>query len=93
MRLVVIIIIAIAILSYFRVDIRSLVESQSFRDNFGFVWDWLLSIYNNFLARPVSYIWNEIIVKLLWNSFIENLERIKGGDGPSLIDSAPQAPK
>ena len=78
-KLIVLIIIAIAILSYLGFDLRAFINSPIVQDNFGFVFSFVGGVWNNYLAGPASYLWNDIFIKFLWNSFIDNLERIKEG--------------
>lgn len=83
------IIIFILILSYFGVSVRSIVENQMVRDNFVYVWTWIKGVWITYLADTASYIWNDIFADLLWDSFLENLKRIKSGENMELMEQAP----
>ena len=89
-KFIVIIIIAIIILSYFGFDLRSIVEAPETQENIGYVWGGVVYIWENWLAGPISYLWNDIFIDLLWDSFIENLERIKGGETTTITELAPE---
>jgi len=83
LRLIIFIIIVIAVLSYFNFNIRNFFESDVVRNNFGYIWNFVKYVWNNFLARPAKYLWNDVFIDLIWNSFIENLQRFKQGQGPT----------
>jgi hypothetical protein len=88
-KYIILIIILIAVLSYFGINIKSIVESDIFKENFGYVWNWCKYVWETYLAGPAKYLWNDVFVDLLWNSFIDNLKRIKGGKSPEIIEYAP----
>lgn len=89
-KLVLIIIIAIIILSYFGFNLRAIVESPETQGNLGYVWGLLVGTWDNYLAKPVLYLWNDIFIDLMWNSFVDNLERIKAGDPSTIEELAPE---
>ena len=86
-KTIVLIIIAILIISYFGINLRALVTSPTTQDNVSYVTTGAINLWNNFLKEPVTYVWNEIFVKLIWNTALENL---KSGslNGPSLTSSS-----
>ena len=79
-KLIIIIIIAIIVLSYFGFDLRSIVEAPQTQDNLGYVWGFVVSIWDNYLKGPILYFWNNIFIDLLWETFVSNFERIKAGE-------------
>jgi len=79
-RLILIILILILVLSYFNVDIRSIVEAPQTQDNLGYVFGWVILVWDEYLSTPVLYFWNNIFIDLLWESFVSNMERIKRGE-------------
>lgn len=78
-KLIVLIILAIAVLSYLGFDLRAFVHSPIVQGNFGFIFDFVGGVWENYLAGPARYLWNDVFIKLFWNSFIDNMERIKNG--------------
>ena len=86
-RTIVIIIIAILIISYFGINIRTLVTSPTTQDNVSYVTAAAMSLWNNFLKVPVMYVWNELVVKVIWNTALENLKNGSLG-APSLTSSS-----
>ena len=91
-KLILIIIIIIIVLSYLNIDIRGIIEAPQTQENLGYVWGWVTLIWNNYLADPVLYFWNNIFIDLLWESFVDNLERIKQGQPHDFELNAPQVP-
>ena len=90
-RLVILLIIIIAVLSYFNFDIKKFFESDIVRNNFNYAWNWVMYVWETYLAGPAGYLWNDVFIDLIWNSFIENLQRFKAGQGPGF--NIPQLPK
>jgi len=86
-KLIVLIILGIAILSYLGFDLRGFISSEIVQNNFGFIFSFLGNIWHNYLAKPADYLWNDIFLDLIWNSFIENLGRLKSGEPSTLIDN------
>lgn len=98
-RILVVVILALAVLTYFGFDLQSFVQSEGFQNNFGFVWDmstvafnFLKDIWNTYLSAPAFYFWNNVFVGLLWNSFIDNLTRIREGKPHDFQLNAPYVP-
>jgi hypothetical protein len=74
-KLIVLIIIGILILSYFRVDIRRIVESDIAQKNLNYVWGLVQYVWHNFLAAPAAWIWDRVVVDLLWSNFSGFIDR------------------
>lgn len=75
---IIIIIIAIVVLSYFGFDIRAIVEDDDTQNNIGYVWGGVVYVWEHYLMGPLGYLWNDVFIDLIWDSFVENMERIKG---------------
>ncbi|MEK7641547.1 MAG: hypothetical protein AAB365_00970 [Patescibacteria group bacterium] len=89
-RTVVIIVIALLVLSYFGFSIRDIVNSPAGRDNFSYAQEVMINVWDNYLKKPVLYLWNDIFLELIWEPAIENLKKIKDGEPDSLRSSAPK---
>ena len=63
-KLIILIIIGIAILSYFNIDIRSILDSNSFRDNLSYVWNFIWNIWSNYIKGPFVFLLNWILGKI-----------------------------
>jgi len=89
LKLILIIIIAIIILSYFGFDLRSIIEAERTQTNLDYVWGIVTNVWDTYLVEPVSYLWNDVFIDLIWESFIDNLERIKAGQPTTIEEMAP----
>lgn len=79
--------IIILALSYFNVNIKSIAESPTGQENINYVQGSVKDLWNTYLAKPASYLWNDVVVKIFWKSFISNMERIRDGQ-PTDFDKA-----
>lgn len=91
-KLILIIIILIIALSYFNIDIRGVVEAPQTQQNLDYARGWAVFVWSEYLANPVLYFWNNIFINLLWESFVDNLARIKRGEPHDFELNAPQVP-
>ena len=76
-------------LSYFNINIRSVVESPTGQENVTYVKDTAKSFWTKYLAEPALYLWNDVWVNIFWKGFISNMERIRDGK-PTDLDNAAQ---
>lgn len=83
-------IILILILSYFKITIRSVVESPEGQDNINYVGGGTRNIWNDYLKEPAEYLWNDVFINIFWKSFINNMERIRDGKSTDFENSAPK---
>ncbi|MEK7478084.1 MAG: hypothetical protein AAB645_01815 [Patescibacteria group bacterium] len=81
-KLILLIIVVILVLSYFGISLRKIVESNTSKDNFSFVWDmagkgwiWLVNVWNNYLATSARWFWNEMILKYVWSPLSSYLDK------------------
>lgn len=72
-KMIIVIIIAIAILSYFGVDIKNFFTSPQAQANFGYVWNFIKEVWNTYLATPAHYLWG-IWVQYIWEPFMAMLK-------------------
>lgn len=78
-KMIILIIIAIAVLSYFGINIKDFFTSPQAKENFGLIWNFITNIWDNYLVEPSSYLWN-IWVQYIWTPFIEMLTRSNHAD-------------
>ncbi len=76
-KAILIIVIALLILAYFGFNLRSTVNSPTFQDNWSFLWDGIVNIWNHYLKAPATYIWN-IFVVYIWDPALHNLQNQHG---------------
>jgi hypothetical protein len=84
--------IIILVLSYFRINIRSVVESPTGQENLNYVKGEGTGLWNNYLKKPATYFWQDIFVEIFWKSFINNMERIRDGQPTDYEKAAPVVP-
>lgn len=58
LKLVIIIVVALLILSYYGFDLRKTVESPTTQSNFDYLTTWLTHIWESYLKTPAMYLWN-----------------------------------
>lgn len=86
-KYIILAIILLAILSFLGFNIRSFIESDIVQNNFGYVWNAVKYGWDNFLARPAEYLWNDVFVDLIWEPFISAMKKIKAGKSPDMIEN------
>lgn len=52
---------------------QDVVMNETVQTNFSFIINWLSRIWDNHLASPVMYLWNEIIIRMLWEPFVQDI--------------------
>lgn len=67
-KTIILIVIALIVLGYFGYNLRDIISSPVVRDNLSYAWDLAIKLWNNFLAAPALWIWNNIIIDLVWNN-------------------------
>lgn len=61
---IVLIILGIAALSYFNVDLKSLFDGATFQNNVSYVWNFFWETWNNYIKGPFVFILNWILGKI-----------------------------
>lgn len=98
-KLILIFVIFILILSYFNIDLRSVIQSPQTQQNIGYaktfalkVWGIALKpLWDNYLSKPVLYLWQNIFIEILWKSFTQGLSALQAGHFNS-ASSTPSVP-
>lgn len=87
---VVLIVIALVLASYFfDFSVQDAVEDEQTQENIEYVKEESTGFYNEHLKEKVEYFWNDIFVGLLWDSFTDNMKRIKNNEPTILETGAP----
>jgi len=81
-KMIIIIIIAIAILSWYGVDIKEFFNSPQVQKNFSYVWSFITDIWSNYIQEPASKLW-DIWLQYIWGPFMDMLKR---GDHANVIN-------
>ncbi len=87
---IVIIVIALIVLGYYGFDIRKAIEAPTTQSNFNYVQTLAYKAWHGFLKKPVTYLWKEIFLKIVWYPAMNNLKKV-GNNEPTDIDKL--APK
>lgn len=95
-RTVLFIVVVLLVISYFGLNLRSIVNSPAGQSNFSYVGEVLSNLWNNYLKVPVTYFWN-IFVTYIWTPLISNLMHASSGQpntiNASMIPTVPQPPQ
>ena len=67
-KAIIVIIIALIVLGYFGFNIKDIVNGPTVQANLNAAWSFVLNIWNNYLAGPFNYIWNNFVVEVLWKA-------------------------
>lgn len=81
--------ILLLVLSYFKISIRTVVESPEAQDNIQYVSGAGVSVWDKYLKKPANDFWNKVVKDLLWASFVNNMERIRDGQPTEMEENAP----
>ncbi|HNW71732.1 MAG TPA: hypothetical protein PKZ36_00005 [Candidatus Paceibacterota bacterium] len=91
-KALILVFILILVLSYFKISIKSVVESPESQSNISYVTGAGKNLWNDHLKEPTAYLWNNIVIDIFWKSFINNMERIRDGEKTDLENLAPTFP-
>jgi hypothetical protein len=78
-KMVVVIVIALIVLGYFGFNIKDIIESDSVQTNLQYVWGFVKTFWNNYLAAPVIFMWDKFVVGVLWRLIQEGLSAMNLG--------------
>jgi hypothetical protein len=74
-KMIVLIIAGLILLAYLGLNLRSIVESQTFVDNWEFIKGLAVTIWNNYLSTPIMYLWSKVFIPYLWEPIINNIAK------------------
>jgi len=75
-KMLILILIALIVLGYYGVSVRQAVQNPTTQDNISYIWNGMVTIWNNYLSAPATYLWN-IFFNYIWTPAINNLENAK----------------
>ncbi|MEK7574716.1 MAG: hypothetical protein AAB511_00590 [Patescibacteria group bacterium] len=76
-KIIILIVIVLVLLGYFGFDVKNILKSPVVIDNLNFVWDIVIDLWHKYLEAPVQFIWEKIVIELLWNNLTAILEKAK----------------
>ena len=87
-KTIIVIVIALLIISYFGLNLRDLADAPTTQDNFHYVLQLVSDLWTNYLEKPVTYLWKEVFIDLIWNPAIEALKnKTVNGESSSILFS------
>ena len=87
-RTLAIVILVLVILGLLGVSVEhDIVEDPGVQENTSYVWEGVTHVWQTYLTRPLDFIWNEVIVGILWEGFRINMERLQNGQSPTDFSS------
>jgi len=91
-KTIVILILVIATLAYFNVDIATIVESKPVQA----IWSFTKTLWTNFVAPSIEYVWNTVLRDFIFENVVDFFqqaeEQISETDFESLIDTTEVLP-
>ena len=89
---ILIIIVALIIAGYYGFDIKKAVEAPTTQSNLTYVQQVVSNVWFNYLKKPVTYLWKDIFLDLIWGPAQVNLKRVANNEPTTLHEVAPQIP-
>ncbi|HEY4500364.1 MAG TPA: hypothetical protein VJH25_01075 [Candidatus Paceibacterota bacterium] len=86
---IIIALIAIIVLSFFGYDLKVIIDSPLTQKNLNYTKSGVEYVWDGYLKGPLTYLYKNIFIGILWNAFIHNLGRIDAG-APTELESAAQ---
>jgi hypothetical protein len=77
----------VLIFSYFKINVRTVLNSQEGQSNTNYVTKAVKDVWDGYLKKPTKYLWNNA-VNLFWKTFLDSLS----GKGTSFQNLAPVVP-
>jgi len=74
---------------YLNFSIKEAIENEQTQSNIEYVSENTSNFYTTYLAEKVDYVWNDIFIDLIWNSFTDNMGRLKSGELTTVELAAP----
>ena len=75
-KILIIIISVLILLAYLGFNLRGIIKSPTFIDNWNIIKDVTVNIWTNYLAAPISYLFNKIFIPMIWQPIVN---MISGG--------------
>ncbi len=90
-RFLVVVILLLVILGLLGVSVQhDVVENAGVQENTSYVESGVVTFWNQYLANPASYLWNDVFVDILWSTFLVNMDRLRNGEAPDYFNAPTQ---
>jgi ABC-type phosphate/phosphonate transport system permease subunit len=70
-KTIVLVIAGLILFAYLGLNLRSIIESQTFIDNWNFIKDILATIWGDYLKVPLTYLYSEVFLPYIWSPAID----------------------
>lgn len=79
MKILILFIVFSMTLWYFHIDVRGFVDSHAqIKSSFEAITSFLVALWHNYLSGAASYIWNDIIIDIVWRHLAPFIAKLKG---------------
>ena len=92
-KLIILIVAALLILSYFGISLRTLVNSPVTQDNISYTSTGAVTVWDKYLKQPAGYLWDKIFLNLIWDPAINNLKNLRDNKPTTIQQDAPVVTK
>lgn len=72
-KMLVLIFAGLLLLAYLGLNLRSIVGSDTFVENWKFVKESVGLIWNNYLKVPFIFIWSKVFIPFVWEPIVDNI--------------------
>ena len=66
-KVIFLIVFALIVLGFFGYNLESIVNSPDVKGNLAYVWELLVKLWSILLA-PLTWVWDNVVIKLVWNN-------------------------
>lgn len=79
-------------LGYIGFDVRKAVEAPTTQSNLTYVKKIIIYVWDKYLEKPAIFIWNEIIIKFVWNPIKNSMSGDTNSKAPVIQGMLPTTP-
>ncbi len=79
LKIILIIVLALVVLGYFGFNLENIINSPTVHSNLQYVWDLAVTMWNKFLVVPATFIWDKIVIGIVWDSLLKLISMSHGG--------------
>ncbi len=76
-KLIILLVIVLIVLGYLGFNVENILNSPTVSGNLHYVWNLGVTFWNRFLVLPATWIWNKIVVGLVWNNLVAFIGKFK----------------
>jgi len=76
-KLIVLIVLVLIILGYYGFNVETIMNSPLVKGNLEYAWNLAVNVWNNYLSVPFTFIWDKIIVGIVWNNLVAIVSKVQ----------------